>query len=224
MALTDKQASILRWFLVIMGILLVIGLIIYALATTCTKEGGNCDHDGTCCKGLDCINGKCTSGLPPPVRDVNKIQAYLQSVYPTSDKIKSLSSQEAADYYQKLWFYYLVADWLGAPSTTKSASGKSIVIKGTLMPLSNLVPIEFADGAPFFHPSSVVIKDLNKVFYPSSGKAGASSAGALKAVSTGKYIEVSSFGWCAYPNGIYLNSAIGSGIFWTPGKIAAGPK
>ena len=199
------------------GVLAIVGLIV--LIIHFTNKGGS--GPGPRHKPKP-FKPKPFKPKPLPSADNTKIQAYLQSVYPTSDKIAKFTDKEASAYYKNLWFYYLVLDWLGTPSTIQT-KGKTITIKGTLMPITDLVPNEYADGAPFLHPNSVVIKDAAKVFYPKSGKSGTSAAIMLKTLSNGKYLEVSSFGWNAYPSGIYLNTAIGSGIFWDPGNIAVGP-
>lgn len=146
------------------------------------------------------------------------LQSYLMNVYPTSDKIKQMSTSEMQDFYKNLWFYFLVSDEFGVPSKNEQGN----MIKGTLISVDNLMPVEYTEGAVFFHPNSISIKNPTKVFYNNAGKEKSNPQKALEGVSNGKYIEITSFGWNPYPNGIYLNSAKGSGIFWNPGKIAAG--
>lgn len=162
--------------------------------------------------------------LPPqPNKDTNVVKAYLESIYPTSDKIKRLSIADAESYYKNLWFYYLVLDFMGTKSTTINNKGENVDINGTLLKVDNLMPNIYKDGAIFFHPNSVTVKNPDAVFYNDAGKSGTPYNKVLASVSNGKYIEISSFGLCPYPNGIYLNSAKGSGIFWNPGNILVGP-
>lgn len=154
----------------------------------------------------------------PGENSKNMIQSYLMNVYPTSDKIKQMSPTEAQNFYKNLWFFFLVSDKFGVPSKTD----KEITIEGTLMSINNLMAVQYKDGAPFLHPNSIAIKNPSSVFYNKEGKQKTDPNVALQSVSNGKYIEITSFGWNPYPNGIYLNAAKGSGIFWNPGKIVAG--
>jgi len=208
--MSKKTKNLLKnpvfWIIVILLIGLAIWLIIYFTNKTGGSKGSGPGISPTPLKKLD-----------------TPIQVYLSAIYPSSEKITNFSAEEAESYYKNLWFYYLVTDWLGVPSTVNTKTGKSIIIKGTLVALTDLVPNEYVDGAPFFHPNSVAIKNIENEFYTKSGISGTKTTDMLKAISNGKYIEISSFGWNSFPNGIYLNSAIGSGIFWDPGNIAVGP-
>jgi len=67
---------------------------------------------------------------------------------------------------------------------------------GTLVAVDGLVV------PPFMHPGSVGVKDMSGV-----------------KMAPSKYLEISSFGWCAHPYGISLNAARGSGIFWSTGTM-----
>jgi hypothetical protein len=197
--IVNNENSKIPWLWLILGIFVIAGIVtIIILATRKSPEKPNVGKKQTV------------------------IQSYLELVYPTSDKIKNMTATEAENWYNQLWFYFLVLDYMGTPSSTTSKTGENITIPGTLTNISNLMPVEYQDGAPFFHPNSIAIKNTQKVFYNNAGKSMTNPDVALKAVSNGKYIEVTSFGWNPYPNGIYLNSAIGSGIFWNPGVIIVG--
>jgi hypothetical protein len=128
-------------------------------------------------------------------------------VYPTSQKVAKLSGKDAEIFYQNLRFFHLVLPFIGTPSGS---------IKGTLAPVKDLTTTQM-------FPDAVVVKDLAKWFYSGAGSPSNDLNDALSAISNGKYIEVASPGWRAHPNGVNLDSAIGSGIFWDPGNLIVGP-
>ena len=80
---------------------------------------------------------------PGPSPDIvhDKIKSYLNAVYPTSTKVKAMTSAEAETFYKSQWFYFLVLDYLGVPSTTNNNKGNTITIPGTLSNIPYLMPV-----------------------------------------------------------------------------------